>query len=49
MLQLQREKVDLEQRLEMEQEYLVNKLQKQMESVTKEKTCVNFGGVRCYD
>ena len=34
---LNKEKVDLENQLEAEQEYIVNKLQKQLESLAKEK------------
>ena len=34
---LNREKVDLENQLEAEQEYIVNKLQKQVERLAKEK------------
>ncbi len=34
---LNKEKVDLENQLEAEQEYVVNKLQKQLEGLAKEK------------
>ena len=35
---LNKEKVDLENQLEAEQEYVVNKLQKQLDSLGKEKS-----------
>jgi hypothetical protein len=37
---LLREKIDLENKLEQEEEYLTNKLQKQLSEVIAEKACV---------
>ena len=42
-MQLQEEKVELESRLEMEQEYLTNRLQRQLATVLEEKKCVERG------
>lgn len=39
-LRLNREKVDLENQLEAEQEYIVNKLQKQVDRLAKEKAAL---------
>ena len=38
--QLAKQKVDLENQLEAEQEYIVNKLSKQVEDLKKEKGCL---------
>ena len=40
-MQLRREKIDLENTLEQEQEMLVNKLWKRMDKVEQEKRCVH--------
>ena len=40
---LSADKVDLENQLEAEQEYVTNKLQKQLQTVEREKRCVVSG------